>query len=250
MENNLEDQNSDESIKAIDSRIDASTSLRRIIRAVVAQDIPASVWEKASVELKLLADLLDRETGDGAALRIRMGGIENMEDGPIFLTSPVSGPANPISPPIKWWPEEGTNTIRGSGVFDDQHEGPPTCAHGGMIALAFDELLGAANIRAGHTGMTGTLKVIYKKPTPLHAQIEFYGECLGKEGRKIKTVGRIEYQGQVTAEAEGIFISVEPEQFLSIAKKNVGEQAEEMLKQRWGDEAAEEVRKYKPSDLG
>ena len=44
---------------------------------------------------------------------------------------------------------------------------PATCTAAGSRST-FDEILGMANIASGHPGMTGTLKVRYLRPTPLH----------------------------------------------------------------------------------
>ena len=57
--------------------------------------------------------------------------------------------------------------------------------------------------------MTGTLTVRYRRPHPLHTEIQFEAELVRVEGRKIFTVGRSFAQGELRAEAEGIFISVD-----------------------------------------
>ena len=44
-----------------------------------------------------------------------------------------------------------------------------------MIAETFDEMLGAANIVAGNPGMTGTLTIRYRKPTPLRTDLAHRG---------------------------------------------------------------------------
>ena len=41
--------------------------------------------------------------------------------------------------------------------------------HGGYVAAAFDEVLGLAQDLGGQSGMTGTLTIKYRRPTPLHA---------------------------------------------------------------------------------
>jgi acyl-coenzyme A thioesterase PaaI-like protein len=92
--------------------------------------------------------------------------------------------------------------------------------HGGVIAETFDEMLGAANMVAGNPGMTGTLTVKYRKPTPLRTDLRIEARCVGRSGRKIRTWAGI-YHGEVlTAEADGIFIEVAPARFLAIAEGN------------------------------
>ena len=130
-----------------------------------------------------------------------------------FPTSPMIGFANPVAPPVEVWAVEGENgarEVRGRVTFGYPYEGPPTCVHGGVIAELFDELLGMSNILAGQGAMTGTLKIRYRRPTPLLAPLELVARHTGKEGRKVFAWGGIYYQGELTAEAEGIFIEVPP----------------------------------------
>ncbi len=234
-----------------DGRIETAKQIRRLMRAVIVQNVGASVWEKVGGELKEIADKVDKETVPGQSMRVIQRNNDDGSSENMFLTSPVSGPVNPISAPVKWTANPDGNGVLGIAVFDDQHEGPPTCVHGGILALVFDELLGAANIRAGFAGMTGTLSIRYSSPTPLHKEVKLYGECLGKDGRKIRSIARAEVEGVITATAEGVFISVNPDQFLKIAEKNAGESAEEMLKQRYSTlSQSGEIDKLGPSDFG
>jgi len=57
--------------------------------------------------------------------------------------------------------------------------------------------------------MTCTLTIRYRKPTPLYTELRFEATIVRIEGRKIFTEGRV-YAGELlTAEAEGLFISVD-----------------------------------------
>ena len=114
-----------------------------------------------------------------------------------------------MSPPVQYTVRGGR--IHGTGTFGAPYEGPPGYVHGGMIALAFDELLGIANITSGHPGMTGTLTVRYRRPTPLGQELDFEAWTERVEGRRITTRGRITAHGTLTAEAEGLFVVVNPE---------------------------------------
>ena len=62
--------------------------------------------------------------------------------------------------------------------------------------------------------MTGTLTVRYRNPTPLHQELRFEGRLERVEGRKIFTTGTCRVGSTLTAEAEGIFISVDFERFI------------------------------------
>ncbi len=140
-----------------------------------------------------------------------------------FPTSPVTGLANPLAPPVRVEVVDGVGPYReilAEAWFDYPYEGPPTCVHGGVIAETFDELLGAANMVAGHPAMTGTLTVRYRKPTPLRTALRIEARCVSRAGRKVRTWAGMYHGDVMTAEAEGIFIEVAPARFLAIAEDN------------------------------
>ncbi|HZU73614.1 MAG TPA: PaaI family thioesterase [Acidimicrobiales bacterium] len=125
----------------------------------------------------------------------------------LFDFSPIMGAANPLAPPVILEPADGK--VRGRATFGSAYEGPPGCVHGGWLAATFDEVLGMAQSMGGNPGMTGTLTVRYRRPTPLHTPLTFEGELVRVEARKIFTAGRCLLDGEMTAEAEAIFISVD-----------------------------------------
>jgi acyl-coenzyme A thioesterase PaaI-like protein len=123
--------------------------------------------------------------------------------------SPIVGESSPLAPPIAW--EWVPPRIVGSVVFGAAYEGPPGYVHGGIIALAFDEMLGMANIASGHPGMTGTLTVRYRRPTPLYHEVDFEAWVIKVEGRRIATRGTLSHDGTLCAECDGLFVQPRPE---------------------------------------
>jgi acyl-coenzyme A thioesterase PaaI-like protein len=81
--------------------------------------------------------------------------------------------------------------------------------HGAIIAASFDMLLGLANVASGNPGMTGTLTVRYRRPTPLHTDLSFEARTGERTGRKVIATGTLYANGELTAEAEGVFIALE-----------------------------------------
>ena len=75
--------------------------------------------------------------------------------------------------------------------------------HGGYVAAAFDEVLGFANSLSGTPGMTGTLTVRYRRPTPLHTELRFEGRYERSEGRKIFTDGQLFAGGRALRRGRG-----------------------------------------------
>ncbi len=100
--------------------------------------------------------------------------------------------------------------------FGQAYEGPPSCVHGGYVAAAFDEVLGATQSLSGAPGMTGTLSIRYESPTPLKTDLRLEGRLVGVERRKIFVEGSCFAGDRVTATAKGIFISMQPGNFMDL----------------------------------
>jgi acyl-coenzyme A thioesterase PaaI-like protein len=81
--------------------------------------------------------------------------------------------------------------------------------HGGFVAAALDEILGMAQGLSGKGGMTARLDTNYRRPTPLHRELELSAHIVSVDGRKIQVEGDIRCDGRVTAEASGLFISID-----------------------------------------
>jgi hypothetical protein len=196
-------------------------AVRRVIAVAVAQPLREEPVTDAATQIAAVADRLEAAAREEKRPRNQPVAEGHPQD--IFSTSPVIGFANPVAPPVEVWAVEGENgarEVRGRVTFGYAYEGPPTCVHGGVIAELFDELLGMSNILAGQGAMTGTLKIRYRRPTPLLAPLELAARHTGKEGRKVFAWGGIYYQGELTAEAEGIFIEVPPGRMLDIVSGN------------------------------
>jgi len=119
--------------------------------------------------------------------------------------SPITGRRNPIAPPIRMW-KDG-NEVRGEATFSPTYAGPPDSVHGGIIAAVFDEVLSMANVITGRAGFTGTLTIKYHSKTPLNTPIELWGVNVRQDGRKQISRAEMRVNGEVTASAEGLFIS-------------------------------------------
>jgi acyl-coenzyme A thioesterase PaaI-like protein len=198
-----------------------AAAARRIGAVAVGQPLDEDDVVRAAAELTAVADRLEA----AAALERRTRNQPAAEGHPqdLFSTSPVIGYANPVAPPVEVWAvegHEGWREVRGRVTYGYAYEGPPTCVHGGVIAELFDELLGMCNILVGSGAMTGTLTVRYRRPTPLLAPLDLVARHTGKEGRKVYAWGGIYHQGELTAEAEGIFIEVPPGRMLDIVSGN------------------------------
>jgi len=202
-----------------------ASAMRVVIERLVTTDAPEE-------ELGAAADALERYAARLAAhprrtLPAGFAEAANAGDvGAFFDYSPLIGRSNPLAPPMRL--EFDGKVVRGTAVFGSAFEGPPGHVHGGFVAAAFDEVLGFAQSTTGSPGMTGTLTIRYRKPTPLHTELRFEASVVRVEGRKIFAEGRLYAGAALCAEADGIFISVD----FSRMRALVGE------RQRAGDEPA------------
>ena len=204
--------------------------LARAMRLVIERLVPSNAPE---AELRAAADGLEHYAEALRAhprLKSTHGFAESANAGDVgafFDQSPLIGLANPLAPPISI-ARDTDNRAVATVTFGSAYEGPPGSVHGGFVAAAFDEVLGYVQSMSGKGGMTGTLTVRYRQPTPLHQELFFEGEITRIEGRKIFTEGRLFAGDVLTAEAEGIFISVDPSRFEELLKKR-GEYEEAQL---------------------
>jgi len=196
-------------------------ALRRIGDAAIGHPIAEEDLADAADQLVRIADALETRAPESKRPRFQPDTSGHPQD--FFPASPMIGFANPIAPPVEVWSVEGEGgqrEIRGRATFGYAYEGPPTCVHGGIIAALFDEVMGAANIITENPGMTGTLTVRYRRPTPLLAPLEIVARFTGSERRKVFTWAGLYHEGELTAEAEGIFIKMDPNRLLDIASTN------------------------------
>ena len=134
--------------------------------------------------------------------------------------SPLLGRANPLAPPMEFAIDTSGDVpkVCAEVTFGHAYEGPPGHVHGGIVAAAFDELLGATQAMSGNPGMTAHLDVSYRAPTPLHVPLRFESTLDSVEGRKIRTSGRLFHGDVLCAESSGLFISID---FRAIAAMRV-----------------------------
>lgn len=125
--------------------------------------------------------------------------------------SPLLGRANPLAPPMEFSIDTTGEApmVCADVTFGHAYEGPPGHVHGGIVAAAFDELLGATQAMSGSPGMTAQLEVSYRAPTPLHVPLRFESTLDSVEGRKIRTSGRLYNGERLCAESSGLFISID-----------------------------------------
>lgn len=138
--------------------------------------------------------------------------------------SPFIGRANPVALPLEM--EFGADGVEARPTFGTRYEGPPGCLHGGYIAGIFDEALGAAQTFSGQAGMTGRLTIHYRSPTPLQTELHLRAWLESVSGRKIVCKGTLHAGDRLCAEADGLFIAVDPMKLLAEAERLAAERGD------------------------
>jgi acyl-coenzyme A thioesterase PaaI-like protein len=95
-------------------------------------------------------------------------------------------------------------------------EGAPGFVHGGLVAAAFDQLFGYLQVRLHKASLTRVLTVSYEKPTPFRTRLHLEASLDRSEGRRHYVKARMLAHGEVTAQAEGVFVSLETDGFLRL----------------------------------
>lgn len=170
-------------------------AVRRAARLAMESAAPDAVLLAAADSLERWCERLARDTSAGGAAPT-----------PAFAEhSPVHGPSNPLSPPVRLTVVDGL--VRGSVVFGTPYQGPPGSVHGGMVAALFDDVLGVAQMTTERPGPTGSLLVRYRRPTPLHRELQVTARVDRVDGRRIHARAELSCGALVCAEAEAVFIS-------------------------------------------
>jgi acyl-coenzyme A thioesterase PaaI-like protein len=187
--------------------------VRRLVTAVRVADAPPEVLAAARALAAEAAALLEPHRWPGPYAQGSLRGDKGPLDQPgvapadFFPYSPVIGPRNPVAPPAVFEPQPD-GSVTGWYEGAPQFNGPPGFVHGGVIALVFDELLGVVGVVQGAGAMTGTLTIRYRRPTPIERRVDLHAWLDRVEGRKVFIRGEMRVDGEVTAEAEGVFIRV------------------------------------------
>lgn len=197
-----------------------SNEVRRLVENLVTSSASANHLNTIADQVSHAADII----GTAPQIKGRYAFIDSESGGRMTIAAvgyelnPLSGHGNPIAAPLNSWLDEETQTIHGRVTMGWQYEGPPGCVHGGFVAALFDEFLGIGQRLTDQPGVTATLTVKYRRPTPLDTELRLVGRVKQVEGRKNILVGEMWAGDTLTATCEGLFIHIATESFLQLQK--------------------------------
>ncbi|MEV6130397.1 PaaI family thioesterase [Streptomyces violaceusniger] len=97
------------------------------------------------------------------------------------------------------------------------HQGAPGLAHGGVLAAALDETLGALNWLQRAITVTGRLETDFVRPVPVGTELHLEARVTAVHGRKVycSATGRLGApDGPVAVRAKALFIEVRVDHFI------------------------------------
>lgn len=179
-----------------------TTAVRELAEAQLRTNVVLPEIEQITKEVEELTGRLLEDARDG------WFGIELDHDGGAREHgNAVLGLRNPFASAIgehaMFWGENGASATLELGPL---YEGPPSCVHGGVIALVLDQLFTEAAAAVGEIGMTAAMTVSYRRPTPLGTVfVEAWLEQVDGLKRTLEGTCK-DADGRVTAEAEALLI--------------------------------------------
>lgn len=108
-------------------------------------------------------------------------------------------------------------TVTASMKVEPWMQGGPGVIHGGLLAAAFDEVLGTAPLLIGAGVVTAHLEIDFAEPIPLGSTLHFRGEVLAKERRKVylRATAHLDDPERPVAAAHGIFVTIDVREHFS-----------------------------------
>lgn len=88
------------------------------------------------------------------------------------------------------------------------YEGPNGLLHGGVAAMLLDSVLSSLAQHHGMKCVTASMKVDFRRPTPLQSSLEITARLGEQAGRKVTVHGEIRCEGEATVEATALFIRI------------------------------------------
>jgi len=121
------------------------------------------------------------------------------------------GPDNESGLHLQFHLNEETQHFLCEFNLPQRFEGPPSHAHGGIIATILDEAMGKVSKLRNIIAVTGQMAVTYLKPVPLYTPLIAEGWEVGVNGRVHNRVAEIRNSaGEVLAQSTAVFIEIDP----------------------------------------
>jgi len=196
------------------SRVRLGTAVRNLGHLVVGREVGSDEMDRLAALLETEASLLElapRRVRDLSHIGASM--MAAPADGarlPSHIARPGSGPGSPHGFPMVVH-REGDRAVARFRM-GPAHEGPPQRAHGGIVALAFDDALGFVLNMHQVIAYTAKLSISYRAGTPLETPLVVSAWLDRREGRKCFIESDLREDREdapVIAECSALFVALD-----------------------------------------
>jgi hypothetical protein len=183
---------------AAEPAIRLARSLRRLMGGALGSDASACTLDEISVAVDKLADKLKRFPRDNCG----QWGTDIAGASGRYLCHPLTGPANPIAPPIEVSIRDGE--IFGEVKYGALYEGRFGAVHPSFVAAAVVTMVSLVTVTNGRRGTLKSLTVRFTGAAPLDTAIEYRAliEIADDERTTVSVKARTSDEHVVSATAE------------------------------------------------
>ncbi|MCL4445723.1 MAG: PaaI family thioesterase [Actinobacteria bacterium] len=207
-------------------RLNLARSLRRLGNSLVSHQPDDDELARVLAAIDELIPLVERSRDRGHAFHLGGEGLfstpipdgASAERSDAFPDCIVSGRANPMGLDARLW-RDGDEAVL-NVVLGPAFEGAPGRTHGGVVASLIDETMGLVLAISSTPAFTGRLSITYRSPTPLGEFLEARARLIGRSGRKVTVGAELRCGDTLLAEAEGLFIAVDIENFVGLSGRD------------------------------
>jgi acyl-coenzyme A thioesterase PaaI-like protein len=182
---------------------------RAALGAALRRLLDVAVQTGASpAQLQAAANAIDSVTASLASPIVRTDMATDRDSYRAHL-SLVGGLSHPAAPQLVLEPSE--NGVTGQVTVGMVFQGGPGLVHGGVLALLIDHAMGCVAARPDRPAMTVQLSLRYRRPTPIGVPLTVAAQLDRIKGRKLHLSATISAGGQVTVDADAIFLTLTTE---------------------------------------
>ncbi|AHH19865.1 hypothetical protein NONO_c50810 [Nocardia nova SH22a] len=132
----------------------------------------------------------------------------------------LPGRGQALAPPVHL--DEITETTAAGRVTVERFHSGRYAMNGGVAPLIFDEILARLANHDRPWARTARLAVDFRAPAPLYTELTVTARLVGRQGRKRFLCGALHHGDLLLAEAEGLWVELEPEQTHDISRELKG----------------------------
>jgi acyl-coenzyme A thioesterase PaaI-like protein len=195
-----------------DERRELGSSIRRLLDVVVQTGAPPA-------ELKAATAAIDELTARLSTPRVRADHSIAAGSYRAHL-SLVGGLSHPVAPQLQL--DVDGDFGRGDVVIGPVFQGAPGLVHGGILALLIDHAMGIVAAGPLRPAMTVQLAMRYRRPTPLGVPLTVTVRLDRTEGRRLYLTAEITANGEVTVDAEALFLKLTEHNLASVFPESAG----------------------------